>query len=251
LQDEFLKLVTDRQNGRLDAETLLRQAEELLAGLPLYPPQAVMSIGIAAADCLDAAPGMAVDVVLKLVSSTEREVRAVTAAIVFRFARYQPGYWIDTVQLLIGDEDWEVRDLASHIFDTQEFGEGAVDFHLEFVLDTVQKWVADANALTRRAATQALLGHASRHAEFRPKLLEILHPLLDDPSEYVRDNHTAALRKLGRADPALVMDYIERSLPSAGDLARDTFRTVLNQPWAAKLPERKLQLLAALNLPVT
>jgi len=246
LQDEFLALVTDRQNGRLDAETMLSRAEELLAGLNLYPADTIMVIGIAAADVLDSTPGMAVDAVLKLMSSTEREVRAVTAAMVFRFARYQPGFWLDTIHHLITDEDWEVRDLAAHCFDTQEYGEGAAEFHFAFVLETVGSWISDPNFLLRRAATQALLGYALKHAEFRPKLLEMLHPLLDDPSEYVRDNHVAALRKIGRADPALVMDYVERSLAATGELAHETFRTVLNQPWANKLLQRKAELLAKL-----
>ncbi len=247
IREEFLKLVSDRQNGRLDAETLLHRSEELLEGISLYPPATVMTLGIAAADVLDVTPGMAIDVVLKLMSSTVREVRATAAAMVSRFARYQPGFWLDAVRHLVTDEDWEVRDLAAHSFDTREFGDGAAEFHLEFVSAVVRDWVNSPDPLIRRAATQALLGYAARHPEFRAKLVALLSLLLDDPSEYVRDNHAAALLKVGRLDPPLLMDYIESCRGTAGAYGRETLRNLLEQPFASTIQVRRAELLSKLT----
>jgi 3-methyladenine DNA glycosylase AlkD len=249
LRDGFVNLVEARQNGRLSAEEFLERAESLLDRLELYPPAAVMELGTSAAKALDSTPGMAVDIVLKMISSAQREVRAVAAAMIFHFARFQPAFWVDTIKLLIMDEDWEVRDLAAHSFDTTEYGEGAAEFHFEYVLEVIEGWLKDSLAQVRRAATQSLLGYAERHPEFRPKLLEILDPLLDDPSEYVRDTHFAALRKIGKMDATLLMDYIERALPKLSDTSREALRQLLNQPFANKSPERKAELLAKLNAP--
>jgi HEAT repeat protein len=183
---------------------------------------------------------------LRLVSSPAREVRALAAIVLFRLARFQPGLWVDPARLLLTDEDWEVRDLAAHVFDLQDGIEGAINFHLEFVWDVVRRWSEDSDERVRRAATQALLNFAVAHPEFRPRWLQMLAPLLDDPQEYVRHSLVIALRTLGRADSALVFGFIESRLDQLTDESREVFRLILDHPFAARDPQRQAELLMRL-----
>ena len=227
-------------------EEFLRAAEEVLAGLPLYPPAVIRALGVALADDLDRSPALAVDLTLRLMSSPAREVRALAAAIIFRLARFQPGMWVDPARHLLSDEDWEVRDLAARVFDLQDGEEGAASFHLEFVCEVVRQWTQHSDERVRRAATQALLGFAAANPPFRPRLLQMLAPLLDDPQEYVRHSLAAALRVLGRADSELIFGFVESRLDALTGGAREVFRLVLDHPFAARHPERKAELLARL-----
>jgi hypothetical protein len=246
IQDALLALLADRKSGRLDAEPFLERVEDLVGSLPLYPPSRVMGLGAAAGEVLDKNPETAIEVVLLIMGSTIREVRALAAAMLHRLARLQPSFWADTVKHLATDDDWEVRDIAAHAYDTIEGDVGAVEFHYEWVSEAVGGWALEDNYLLRRAASQALSGYALQHADFRPQLLDLLDPLFDDDLEYVRQNYAATLRKLGRADPELVMDYLESKAAALTDPARDTIRTVLQHHFANRLPERKAKLLSQL-----
>lgn len=247
LLDQLLTLVESFRSGQFDGEDLLRDIEKLLAGVDIYPPVQILPLGTGIADLLEKSPAEAIELTMKLVSSSVREVRALAAAMITRFSRYQPGLWLDPVQHLINDDEWEVRDLAAHCFDTQEHDDGAVDFHGGYVWQVVQDWVISENPLLRRAASHALLGHAAKHAESRRKVLDLLDPLLDDDLEYVRDSHAAALRTLGRSDPSLVLDYIERSLENPTDASRETFRRVLDHSFADRHPARKAKILGRMD----
>jgi 3-methyladenine DNA glycosylase AlkD len=246
LRAQLLGELERLRQGLASPEEFLHAAEEALAGLPLYPPRAVRVLGAALADDLDHTPALAVDVTLGLMSSPAREVRALAAAVISRLARFQPGMWVEPVGHLICDEDWEVRDLAARVFDLQDDGEGAAGFHLEFVCDVLRRWAEHADERVRRAATQALLGFAAANPPFRPRLLQLLAPLLNDSQEYVRHSLAAALRVLGRADAELVFGFIEARLDPLTDGAREVFRLVLDHPFAARHPERKAELLARL-----
>lgn len=209
------------QSGSLALEDAADKLGDLLHPLPLYPAAPVLALGDALAEPLEKRPGLAIDLTLRLVSSTVRAVRGVAVAVIHRLARYQPAIWAETVRHLVRDDDWEVRDLAAHAFDTIETGEGAADFHLAYVTDLVRGWVGDEEYLLRRAASQALLGYAARHADFRGILLDVLDPLLEDDLEYVRRSHAAALRTLGRADPVVVYEYIEAGLETLSENSRE------------------------------
>ncbi len=246
LRENVLGLLTDVQHGSLALEDALEKFDDLLAGLPLYPAAPVLALGDALGEPLERLPGLAIEITLRLVSSSVRSVRGVAVAVIHRLARFQPAIWVDTVRHMVRDDDWEVRDLAAHAFDTLETGDGAVDFHLGYVTDVVRGWVGDEDYLLRRAASQALLGYAARHADFRGILLDLLDPLLEDDLEYVRRSHAAALRALGRADPAAVFEYLEASLETISGYGRETFHFVLEHPFANRLPERKTALLARL-----
>jgi 3-methyladenine DNA glycosylase AlkD len=247
IADQLTTLVESYRDGQFAVDDLLSEIEQLLRGYALYPAQPILVLGFALADLMDKTPAEAIELTLRLVSSTTREARALAAAMIMRFSRFQPGLWLDPVQHLVRDQDWEVRDLAAHCFDTPENGDGAIDFHQSYVWQVVQDWIAHEDYLLRRAATQALIGHAVKVAEFRPKVLAMLDPLLDDDLEYVRDSHAAALRRLGRADPALVFDYMEKSLDTPTEAARETFRKVLDHSFADRLPGRKTKILARIN----
>jgi HEAT repeat protein len=242
----LLRLVTEYVEQRLSGEALVEAAEQLLSGAILYPPQPLMESGVAAGACLEKFPGAAIDLVLALVSSLSPQVRAWAVAVVARLARFQPAIWVDTTRHLVQDDEWNVRDLAARIFDTTEWNDGAAEYHLAFVLDVVRGWLKDNDERVRRAAAQSLVGYAVRHPEFRVVLLDLLSPLLADDLEYVRMSHAAALRTLGKADPAAMFDYLESLLPSLTDTSRATVAVVLDHPFADRLPERKAELLAKL-----
>jgi hypothetical protein len=246
LREELLELFEDVKAGLLAMEDFVEQASELLNQLPLYPTTTVLALGVAIGEKLEKSPGLAVELTVRLVGAPAREVRAMAAVVIHRIARFQPGMWVDTIRHLVADDDWEVRDLAARVFDTLEAGEGAAEFHLMFVHETVKSWVTDSDYLVRRAATQALTGYAINHADFRPLLLDMLRPLLDDQREYVRRGLAATLRTLGKADGALIFDYLEAAANPPTPRVAETIRLVMEHRFAGKFPVRKAALLSGL-----
>jgi 3-methyladenine DNA glycosylase AlkD len=246
LREKLLKALGQVQDRRLSTGELLSVFEEDLDGLNLYPPAGIWSLGMSVAEVLDRSPELAVELALGMIASRAREVRALAATILAGLARFQPGMWTDPARHLITDDDWEVRDLAAHIFDSYADTPGAAEFHFQFVCDVVRGWTQHDDERVRRASTQALLGFAAGHAEFRPQLLRLIAPLLNDEQEYVRHSLAAALRSLGKMDAALVFDFVESHFDNLTNESRDIFRLVLDHSFAARHPQRKAALLAQL-----
>ena len=246
LREKLLKGLDQAQDRRLSGGEFLAAMEEDLDGLPLYPSERIRSLGLSVAEVLDRSPELAVELVLGMISSRAREVRALAATALSGLARFQPGMWTDPVRHLITDDDWEVRDLAAHVFDSQTGAPGAAEFHFQFVCDVVRGWTLHDDERVRRAATQSLLGFAAEHPEFRPQFLHIIGPLLNDEQEYVRHSLVAALRALGKMDAALIFDFVESHVEDLTDESRDVFRLVLDHPFAGRHPQRKAELLAKL-----
>ncbi|MBU0508007.1 DNA alkylation repair protein [bacterium] len=244
---ELTDLAGQCAQGRIPVEELLAEFDHRLAGTPFYPPAGLFGLGNAVGEILEKTPAAAIDVALKLISSSVRETRGAAVGLIFRLARLQPGFWVDTARHLVTDDDWEVRDLAARVFDVFEDQDGAAEFHLAFVVEVVTAWVRDSDEQVRRAAPQALLGYALRHAEFRPRLLPILDPLLADPREYVRNSFVACLRTLGRADPDVVLDYLETAAARADETGNDTIRLALDHPFADRVPDRKARIIERLR----
>jgi HEAT repeat protein len=242
LADRLSVWINRYLEGVLDPDWAVAELDEILTGVPLYPPDPLMAAGISAAEPLEKAPAKAIDLALRMVSAPAPGVRGLAVAVISRLARFQPGFWRETVRHLTTDDDSDVRALAARIFDTREWGEGAVEFHFAFVCETVREWVRDPDYRVRRAASHAVLGYAARHAEFRPRLLEMLDPLLNDEPEYVRHSFAAALRVLGRSDPDLIFQYLESALPRLTSQSREVFELVLDHPFADRRPERKAAL---------
>ncbi|MDD5087577.1 MAG: DNA alkylation repair protein [bacterium] len=232
--------------GQTAIEDFVAQCDDRLAGIPLYPPAEVFAAGVAVGEALEKTPAPAIEVALRLISSEARETRALAVAVIHRVARFQPAVWVDPVRHLLLDDDWEVRDLAARVFDVFEEHDGAAEFHLAYVVEVVETWVGDPEERIRRAAPQALLGYARRHAEFRPQLLTVLDPLLDDEQDYVRTSYAAALRALGRTDPELVLNYLETTLERDSLNAAEVVRCVIEHPFANRLPEHKARLVRRL-----
>lgn len=220
----------------------MTECDTRLKGTALYPPAELFGIGIAVGEALEKTPAPAIEITLRLISSESRETRALAVAVIHRLARFQPAIWVDTVRHLLLDDDWEVRDLAARVFDEFEDQDGAAEFHLSFVVEVVGKWVGDPDERVRRAASQALVGYALRHEEFRPQWLALLNPLIGDEREYVRHSFAACLRRLGRGDPELVLNYIENSLDRENREVADVVRCVLEHSFADRLPEQKARI---------
>ena len=219
----------------------MAECDASLKGTPLYPPAELFGAGIAVGESLENTPAPAIEITLRLISSEIRETRALAVAVIHRLARYQPALWVDTVRHLLLDDDWEVRDLTARVFDVFENQDGAAEFHPSFVVEVVGKWVGDPDERIRRAASQALLGYALRHAEFRKPLLILLDPLIGD-GDYVRNSFTVCLRSLGRSDPELVLNYLESALDRESREIADIVRRVLEHPFADRLPEQKARI---------
>lgn len=220
----------------------MAECDASLKGTPLYPPAELFGIGIAVGEALEKTPAPAIEITLRLISSELRETRALAVAVIHRLARFQPAIWVDTVRHLLLDDDWEVRDLAARVFDVFEDQDGAAEFHPSFVVEVVGKWVGDPDERVRRAASQALVGYALRHADFRPQFLTLLDPLIGDERDYVRNSFAVCLRAMGRSDPELVLNYLENVLERENREVADVVRCVLEHSFAGRLPEQKARI---------
>ena len=248
LREEFLETLRDYLSGGSDLAELVAQSDELLQGIKLYPPAPVLDLGQAAGQILEKKPEPALNAVLQLMASEVSETRAVTAVMVSRLARYNPATWAGVVRQLAADDEWEVREYAAHAYDSREGYSGAIEFHQDWVLEELAGWITDAEYLLHHAATQSLLGYVQVNEQIIPRLLELLNPLLQDASEYVRTGHVIALRMMGRKRPEAIFKYIELHLPPKSADIRETFLQVLDHNFANKLPDRKRELLAKLQV---
>jgi hypothetical protein len=246
-REELLREVREFIEGNLSAADLTFQADVALAGLNLYPPDSVVDLGQAAGQLLERKPELAVSSVLQLISSDSRETRAVACVIISRLAKYNPALWAGVVRHLAADEDWEVRSFAARTYDSREGYAGAVEFHLEWVLEELSGWVRDQNYLLRHAATEALTGCVKIRPDLIPRVLTLLDPLLNDSSEYVRRGCVASLRTMGRIQPDPVLDYVAEHRAPFSDEVRESFEMVLGDSFAARHPERRAELLAKLK----
>jgi len=248
-ESKFFDSVVQFVDGKVSVDALVQKCDEILRDRELYPPEPILHFGIRLGETVENSPGPAVEVSLQLISSPVRATRAVAVGMIFRLARFQPGFWVDSARMLITDDDWEVRDLAARIFDDWDSEDGAVEYHTSFVLEVVSGWVCDNDERIRRAATYALLGYAQRHSEIIPQLLDILNPLMADSHEYVRGSMATALRTLGRTNSKSVLDFIEKSLENPSDLVCETIRLSLDRSFADRFPERKARILERLDNP--
>lgn len=247
LKSRLLGCLQERFSGELPPSEFLAQLEDLLSGFPLYPRDQLLQIGISVGDVLERDPAAAVETVLQMMGSSCDPVRALAACAMWRLARFQPGLWEEAARHLVQDENWDVRDLAAHVFDTQAGEDGAAEFHRDYVNERLERWVADSDYLVRRAATQALLGFATRHPDVAASVLQQLNPLLDDSAEYVRRGLAMTLRTLGRRNPLAVIEFIEDNLTAPSDQARETVELALENSFADRFPEQKKRILERLH----
>jgi hypothetical protein len=243
---QFLAAVNDCATGELDLAELVATSDDCLSGVAFYPPGPAIDLGQAAGQVLEQKPEAAINAMMQLMSSESGGTRAVTCVIISRMARYNPSIWASMVRHLAADDAWEVREYAAHAYDSREGYSGAVEFHQEWVLEELAEWVSHSDYLLHHGATQALLGYVQVNDQIIPRLLELLNPLLQDPSDYVRTGHVIALRMMGRRKPEVVLKYIDLHLPPKSDEMRETFLQVLEHPFADKVPERKAELMAKL-----
>ncbi len=223
------------------------ELDQLLSGVALFPPESLKNAAEVIAADLEKNPSAAVDITLKIIGSEEPATRAFAAVLISRFAQYQPALWKSPASLLAADRVWEVRQHGAKIFDTTAPGQGAAEFHADFVFDVIKEWVSDKNYLLRHSATQALTGWALGHIEQAEKLLALLEPLFNDSSEYVRAGAVLTLRALGRKRPQLVLSFIELRLDNLGEFERDTYRTLLDSHFAPAHDQSKERILSALS----
>ncbi|HEV7306906.1 DNA alkylation repair protein [Ensifer sp.] len=129
---------------------------------------------------------------------------------------------------------------------TAEFGIRVfIDRDQERALQTISRWVADANHHVRRLAsegTRPRLPWAMR----LPKLirdpgpiLPILTALIDDPEDYVRRSVANSLNDIAKDHPDIVVDFVARHIgtasPERRQLLRHASRTLLKQGHPAAL----------------
>jgi hypothetical protein len=106
-------------------------------------------------------------------------------------------------QRVPADPSWEVQEALAQAFDASCAAIG-----YEAALPTIDAWLADAQANTRRAVSEGLRPWTSkRRAYFATQPAEAIRRLAAlraDPSEYVRHSAGNALRDIRRAHAALV-----------------------------------------------
>jgi len=251
LRDRIASLFADWATLTDARDVPVERIDAEVANLKLDPPHAINLLGVAAAEALEKKPEAAVNVTLRISGSKRPPTRALSAVIISQLARYQPGIWMDLVKLLARDDKWEVRDFAARIFDNQKEGLGLAEFHLEFTLEALGAWTRDPDYLIRRLPTRAMLNYAAEHPDVVPRLLGLLDPLYNDPSEYVRRNLVSALRAIGRSQPEPVFEQLEARARSGQGHAAEVIRLTLDSGFARKHPDRANDLLARLNGPST
>ena len=229
------------------ASFTLTELDELSAAIPLFPPDPMRGAARVVAMTLENRPRDALDLAIKLAGSEEPATRALAAGMVTRLAQFQPAIWKEFARMLCADSVWEVRLHAATIFDTAGPGEGAAEYHPEFVFDLIAEWTRDKEYFVRHAATQALLSWAVHHTDQTPRLLALLEPLFNDPIEYVRAGSVLALRTVGRKRPELVLSFIELQLDSLGEFEAETYLTALEDRFTQAHADWKARLIHGLH----
>ncbi|RQV97082.1 hypothetical protein EH220_05025 [bacterium] len=213
--------------GKSDDAIEVEAVDSILQGFVIDPPALLNQIGMEAAAILEKHPEEAVNICMRLTSSRLPETRCLSAVIISQLSKYSPSLWTGMIRHLALDDDWHVRDFAAAVFDTISGREGLIEFHPEFVWDTLNEWVKDRDYLVRRLTTRALLGYSRKHPETAEKLLTLWEPLLTDSSEFVRRNLVSALRIIGRTNPDLVLNWLNTRLnSSSGHIASIAGMTV-------------------------
>ena len=201
--------------------------DAITQGIVVDPPTILNMLGIAASGTLEKHPQEAVNICMKLSSSRLPETRSLCAVMISQLSKYSPGLWTKMIHHLALDDDWHVRDYAAGVFDSTAGLEGLIEFHPDFVWETLTEWVKDREYLVRRLTTRALIGYSKKHPEIIERLLTLWEPLLTDSSEFVRRNLVSALRIIGRKQPDMVLKWLNDKLSApSGHVARIAAMTV-------------------------
>ena len=105
------------------------------------------------------------------------------------------------------DSNWRVQEILAQAFDNYCAGIG-----YEQALPTLKEWLADSNPNVRRAVTEGLRIWTSRpyFCDHPHEAIQLLSPLKDDESEYVRKSVGNALRDISRKYKELVGTELEQ-----------------------------------------
>jgi hypothetical protein len=229
-----------------DSTIQVEDADVLLSGLPTDPPDSIGALGVAAAAIIEKQPEKAIQITLMLGGSGVIATRCLCAVVISQIGKYSPSIWIDLTKHLARDENWDVRNFAAAIFDSFPDREGLIEFHSDFVWETLKDFAKDTDYLIRRIPTRALLGFSKAKPEITGRLLELWKPLINDPTEYVRRNLVSALRVVGRRQPAEILAWMNLQLDSGKTHSGEIFRMVLETGIFDKNEEQKRSLLARL-----
>jgi hypothetical protein len=235
--------------GKKDDAIQVDAIDQLLRGIAIDTPDPISALGIAAAGLMEKHPEEAVNLCMRLSGSTLPATRCLGAVIISQISKYQPGLWMDMVKHLALDDDWNVRDFAANVFDSTPGREGLVEFHPDFVWETLTEWVRDRDYLVRRLTTRALLGYYKQHPEIAQRLLTLWEPLLTDPNEFVRRNLVSALRVIGKKNPDLVLTWIDAKVNSPSGHVAEIAGLILQSPFAFKCPELRQSMLEKFSSP--
>jgi 3-methyladenine DNA glycosylase AlkC len=102
--------------------------------------------------------------------------------------------------------------------------------HPEIGFRTLARWVDDPSAHVRRLVSEGSRPRLpwglrlQRLVDDPRPTLPLLQALQDDPSEYVRRSVANHLNDIAKDHPALVVDWLERHLPDAGEARRALLR---------------------------
>jgi 3-methyladenine DNA glycosylase AlkD len=107
----------------------------------------------------------------------------------------------------------------------------------------IAEWRSTANLWRRRASGVAFVNHAGADRElfvgFRAMVLEICWPTVRDPQRFAQTGTGWVLRELSKADPSLVIGFVEAHL---GLMSREAVRST-----TAKLPQEDTARLLAVH----
>lgn len=221
--------------------------DPFLRDVELYPHEPLLQLGTAVGDILEKKPAVAIDIALNMVSSTTKATRALACLVIGRLARHGPAHWMSLARHLAVDEIWEVREYTAYIFDTRGDFEGIAAFHLDYCFEVLTSWIQDSDYRVRSVAANALLGFFLEHPEIGRRLITLVEPLLSDGSDYARRHLVGTLRTIGKKEPEMVFEFIEKHLGDESGTTNETLRLALNHRWTRGYEELRDKMLKGLE----
>lgn len=220
--------------------------EQLLSEYSAEESYRILDLGNQAADQIRRSPEPAVDITLKLSTSTCDAARALGCVLIARVGKFNPRTWLSLIKHLAEDENPGVRDMAPMIFDLRPQLDGWVEMHGDYVFSILEEWRTDNSYRVRRLVTRALVGFAGQSVENAERVLKLVSPLYEDSAEYVRRNVVSALREIGRKQPDVVFSFLESRAEVNSAYDSELIPMVLEASFARKNPDWRDDILSKL-----
>jgi 3-methyladenine DNA glycosylase AlkC len=220
--------------------------EQLLSEYSAEESFRITELGNQAADQIERSPEPAVDITLRLCTSTCDAARALGCVLIARIGKFNPRTWLSLIKHLSEDENAGVRDMAAMIFDLRPQLDGWADMHADYVFSILEEWRTDNSYRVRRLVARALVGYACHSIQNTERVIKLVAPLYEDSAEFVRRNVVSALREIGAKQPDVVFSFLDSRADIHSAYDSELIPMVLEASFARKNPDWRDEILAKL-----